>query len=143
MKTSGWKGKAASGALLLVARLKVTMVPNLQGAGLYQPMKSGITSLGWVLAVYLAYWYSRKKRWEKATPEQRRDMERAETDERNQFLWGQAAYYSWQVMLFAPAAAGVVLSMLDCIPGMLAVAVLFGVQALSYFGKLRVLNQKF
>lgn len=143
MKTSGWKGKAAYGALLLLALLKVTLVPNLQGAGLYQPMKSGITSLGWVLAVYLAYWYSRKKRWEKATPEQRRDMERAETDERNQFLWGQAAYYSWQVMLFALAAAGVVMSMLDCTPGMLAVAVLFGVQVLSYFGKLRALNQKF
>ncbi len=143
MKTSGWKGKAAYGALLLLALLKVTLVPNLQGAGLYQPMKAGITSLGWVLAVYLAYWYSRKKRWEKATPEQRRDMERAETDERNQFLWGQAAYYSWQVMLFALAAAGVVMSMLDCTPGMLAVAVLFGVQVLSYFGKLRALNRKF
>lgn len=143
MKTGGWKAKAAYGTLLLLALLKVTLVPNLQGAALYQPMKSAITSLGWVLAVYLAYWYSRKKRWEKATPEQRRDMERAETDERNQFLWGQAAYYSWQVMLFALAAAGVVMSMLDCTPGMLAVAVLFGVQVLSYFGKLRVLNRKF
>lgn len=143
MKTSGWRVKAAYGALLLLALLKVTLVPNLQGAALYQPMKSGITSLGWVLAVYLAYWYSRKKRWEKASPEQRRDMERAETDERNQFLWGQAAYYSWQVMLFALAAAGVVMSMLDCTPGMLAVAVLFGVQVLSYFGKLRALNRKF
>lgn len=143
MKTSAWRGKAAYGALLLLALLKVTLVPNLQGAGLYQPLKAGITSLGWVLAVYLAYWYSRKKRWEKATPEQRRDMERAETDERNQFLWGQAAYYSWQVMLFALAVAGVVMSMLDCTPGMLAVAVLFGVQVLSYFGKLRVLNRKF
>lgn len=143
MKTGGWKAKAAYGTLLLLALLKVTLVPNLQGAALYQPMKSAITSLGWVLAVYLAYWYSRKKRWEKATPEQRRDMERAETDERNQFLWGQAAYYSWQVMLFALAAAGVVMSMLDCTPGMLAVAALFGVQVLSYFGKLRVLNRKF
>ncbi len=143
MKTGGWKARAAYGTLLLLALLKVTLVPNLQGAALYQPMKSAITSLGWVLAVYLAYWYSRKKRWEKATPEQRRDMERAETDERNQFLWGQAAYYSWQVMLFALAAAGVVMSMLDCTPGMLAVAVLFGVQVLSYFGKLRVLNRKF
>ena len=143
MKTGGWKAKAAYGTLLLLALLKATLVPNLQGAALYQPMKSAITSLGWVLAVYLAYWYSRKKRWEKATPEQRRDMERAETDERNQFLWGQAAYYSWQVMLFALAAAGVVMSMLDCTPGMLAVAVLFGVQVLSYFGKLRVLNRKF
>ena len=35
------------------------------------------------------------------------------------------------------------MSMLDCTPGMLAVAALFGVQVLSYFGKLRVLNQKF
>lgn len=143
MKTGGWKARAAYGTLLLLALLKVTLVPNLQGAALYQPMKSAITSLGWVLAVYLAYWYSRKKRWEKATPEQRRDMERAETDERNQFLWGQAAYYSWQVMLFALAAAGVVMSSLDCTPGMLAVAALFGVQVLSYFGKLRVLNRKF
>ena len=143
MKTGGWKAKAAYGTLLLLALLKVTLVPNLQGAALYQPMKSAITSMGWVLAVYLAYWYSRKKRWEKATPEQRRDMERAETDERNQFLWGQAAYYSWQVMLFALAAAGVVMSMLDCTPGMLAVAVLFGVQVLSYLGILRVLSRRF
>ena len=51
MKTSSWKEKAAYGALLFLALLKVTLVPNLQGAALYQPMKSGITSLGWVLAV--------------------------------------------------------------------------------------------
>ena len=79
----------------------------------------------------------------KASPEERRELERAETDERNQFLWGQAAYFSWQIMLFSLAAAGVVMSVLDCMPGMLMVVVLFGVQMLSYLARLRVLNERF
>ena len=56
-----------------------------------------------MLLIYLVYWYREQKRWEKATPEERRDMERASQDERNQFLWGQAAYFSWQVTLIAIA----------------------------------------
>ena len=123
-----WKGKVAYGALMLCAFWKVTVVPNTQGSPLYQPMKAGVITMGWVLAVYLFHWYTRKKQWEKASPEERRELERAETDERNQFLWGQA---------------GVVMSVLDCVPGMLMVVVLFGVQMLSYLGRLRVLNQRF
>lgn len=138
-----WKWKVAYGALMLCAFWKVTVVPNMQGSSLYQPMKAGVMSAGWVLAVYLFYWYTRKKQWEKASPEERRELERAETDERNQFLWGQAAYFSWQIMLFSLAAAGVVMSALDCVPGMLMVVVLFGVQMLSYLARLRVLNQRF
>ena len=131
-------------ALLMVfALLKVTLVPNLQHTALYRPLKDGITTLGWVLVIYMGFWYLERRRWEKATPEERRDMERSGQDERNQFLWGQAAYFSWQIMLFSLAAAGVVMSALDCVPGMLMVVVLFGVQMLSYLARLRVLNQRF
>ena len=35
------------------------------------------------------------------------------------------------------------MSVLDCVPGMLMVAALFGVQMLSYLARLRVLNQRF
>lgn len=65
-------------ALLLVfALLKVTLVPNLQHTALYRPLKDGITALGWVLVAYMGYWYLERRRWEKASPEERRDMERS------------------------------------------------------------------
>lgn len=70
-------------------------------------------------------------------------MERSGQDERNQFLWGQAAYFSWQVTMVAIAAMAVVMSGLDCTVGILAAAVLFGVHVLSYFIQLSRLSQKF
>ena len=131
-------------ALLMVfALLKVTLVPNLQHTALYRPLKDGITTLGWVLVIYMGFWYLERRRWEKATPEERRDMERSSQDERNQFLWGQAAYFSWQVTMAAIAAMAVVMSVLDCTVGIIAAAALFGVHVLSYFIQLSRLSQKF
>lgn len=129
--------------LLVFALLKVTLVPNLQHTVLYRPLKDGITTLGWVLVIYMGFWYLERRRWEKATPEERRDMERSGQDERNRFLWGQAAYFSWQVTMAAIAAMAVVMSVLDCTAGILAAAVLFGVHVLSYFIQLSRLSQKF
>ena len=131
-------------ALLMVfALLKVTLVPNLQHTALYRPLKDGITTLGCVLVIDLGFWYLERRRWEKATPEERPDMERSGQDERNQFLWGQAAYFAWQVTMAAIAAMAVVMSVLDCTAGILAAAVLFGVHVLSYFIQLSRLSQKF
>lgn len=129
--------------LMIFALLKVTLVPNLQHTALYRPLKDGITTLGWVLVIYMGFWYLERRRWEKATPEERRDMERSGQDERNQFLWGQAAYFSWQVTMAAIAAMAVVMSVLDCTAGIIAAAVLFGVHVLSYFIQLSRLSQKF
>lgn len=129
--------------LMLFALLKVTLVPNLQHTALYRPLKDGITTLGWVLVIYMGFWYLERRRWEKATPEERRDMERSGQDERNQFLWGQAAYFSWQVTMAAIAAMAVVMSVLDCTAGIIAAAALFGVHVLSYFIQLSRLSQKF
>ena len=109
--------------LIIFALLKVTLVPNLQHTALYRPLKDGITALGWVLVAYMGFWYLERRRWEKASPEERRDMERSGQDERNQFLW--------------------VMSVLDCTAGILAAAVLFGVHVLSYFIQLSRLSQKF
>ena len=129
--------------LLVFALLKVTLVPNLQHTALYRPLKDGITDLGWVLVIYMGFWYLERRRWEKATPEERRDMERSGQDERNQFLWGQAAYFSWQITLAAITAMAVVMSVLDCMAGIIAAAALFGVHVLSYFIQLSRLSQKF
>lgn len=129
--------------LMIFALLKVTLVPNLQHTALYHPLKDGITTLGWVLVIYMGFWSLERRRWEKATPEERRDMERSGQDERNQFLWGQAAYFSWQVTMAAIAAMAVVMSVLDCTAGILAAVVLFGVHVLSYFIQLSRLSQKF
>ena len=129
--------------LMIFALLKVTLVPNLQHTALYRPLKDGITTLGWVLVIYMGFWYLERRRWEKATPEERRDMERSSQDERNQFLWGQAAYFSWQVTMAAIAAMAVVMSVLDCTAGIIAAAALFGVHVLSYFIQLSRLSQKF
>lgn len=58
--------------LNIFALLKVTLVPNLQHTALYRPLKDGITALGWVLVAYMGYWYLERRRWEKASPEERR-----------------------------------------------------------------------
>ena len=123
--------------LNIFALLKVTLVPNLQHTALYRPLKDGITALGWVLVAYMGYWYLERRRWEKASPEERRDMERSGQDERNQ------AYFSWQITLAAIAAMAVVMSVLDCTAGILAAAVLFGVHVLSYLVQLSRLSRKF
>lgn len=143
MKKVDRKYGIALALLMVFALLKVTLVPNLQHTVLYRPLKDGITTLGWVLVIYMGFWYLERRRWEKATPEERRDMERSGQDERNQFLWGQAAYFSWQVTMAAIAAMAVVMSMLDCTAGILAAAALFGVHVLSYFIQLSRLSQKF
>lgn len=143
MKKIDRKYYIAFSLLIIFAVLKVTLVPNLQSTALYRPLKAGITSCGWVLVVYMGYWYLERRRWEKASPEERQDMERSSGDERSQFLWGQAAYFSWQVTLAAIAAMAVVMSVLDCMPGMLAAAALFGVHVLSYLIQLSRLNHKF
>ena len=106
------------------------------------PLKDGITALGWVLVAYMGYWYLGEAVGEGLTGGAA-DMERSGQDERNQFLWGQAAYFSWQVTLAAIAAMAVVMSVLDCTAGILAAAVLFGVHMLSYFVQLSRLSQKF
>lgn len=143
MKKVDRKYGIALALLLVFALLKVTLVPNLQHTALYRPLKDGITTLGWVLVIYMVFWYLERRRWEKATPEERRDMERSGQDERNQFLWGRAAYFSWQVTMAAIAAMAVVMSVLDCTAGILAAAALFGVHVLSYFIQLSRLSQKF
>lgn len=143
MKKVDRKYGIALALLMVFALLKVTLVPNLQHTALYRPLKDGITTLGWVLVIYMGFWYLERRRWEKATPEERRDMERSGQDERNQFLWGQAAYFSWQVTMAAIAAMAVVMSVLDCTVGILAAAALFGVHVLSYFIQLSRLSQKF
>ena len=89
MKKIEWKYRIGLTLLILFAVLKVTLVPNLQHTVLYRPLKDGITTLGWVLVIYMGFWYLERRRWEKATPEERRDMERSGQDERNQFLWGR------------------------------------------------------
>ena len=104
--------------LLVFALLKVTLVPNLQHTALYRPLKDGITALGWVLVIYMGFWYLERRRWEKATPEERRDMA-------------------------AITAMAVVMSVLDCMAGIIAAAALFGVHVLSYFIQLSRLSQKF
>lgn len=143
MKKVDRKYGIALALLVFCALLKVTLVPNLQHTALYRPLKDGITTLGWVLVIYMGFWYLERRRWEKATPEERRDMERSGQDERNQFLWGQAAYFSWQVTMAAIAAMAVVMSVLDCTAGIIAAAALFGVHVLSYFIQLSRLSQKF
>ena len=143
MKKIEWKYRIGLTLLILFAVLKVTLVPNLQHTVLYRPLKDGIVAFGWVLVVYMGFWYLERRRWEKATPEERRDMERSGQDERNQFLWGQAAYFSWQVTMAAIAATAVVMAVLDCTAGILAAAALFGVHVLSYFIQLSRLSQKF
>lgn len=73
-----------------------------------------------------------RKRWEKAGPQERREMELNELDERNVAIREKAAAFSYEVGGYMLAGAFIVLSILDCLPGQIAVVVIFLCQMVVY-----------
>lgn len=99
-------------------------------------------SIGWVLAVYLFYWYTRKKQWERRRRRSGGSWNGRRQTSATSFCGVRRPTSPGDYALF-PGRGGGVMSVLDCVPGMLMVVALFGVQMLSYLARLRVLNQRF
>ena len=77
------------------------------------------------------------------TPEQRKEIQRAERDERNRMIWGKAAYFTWQVTLFLLLAAFVALYILECPPGAIAVLAVLLLSFVTYLAATRFYDKRY
>lgn len=122
--------------VILCIWLSSMVLPNLDlNESLYQALKRGLGGIGGAAVGLWVFYKDERKRWEKAGPQERREMEIREKDERTQMIREKAAVFSYEVTLGVLAVAFIVLSILDSVPGQIAVAVIFICQMASYTGR--------
>lgn len=135
--------RIALAVVILCIWLVNMVLPNMDlNESLYQGVKRG---LGGVCGAAIGLWVfykDERKRWEKAGPQERREMEIREKDERSQLIREKAAAFSFEVISGVLAVAFIVLSILDSVPGQIAVAVIFICQMAAYSGRAYWLNKR-
>lgn len=118
---------------ILCIWLSNMVLPNLDlNESLYQALKRGLGGIGGAAVGLWVFYKDGRKRWEKAGPRERREMELNELDERNVAIREKAAAFSYEVGGYMLAGAFIVLSILDCLPGQIAVVVIFLCQMVVY-----------
>lgn len=118
---------------ILCIWLSNMVLPNLDlNESLYQALKRGLGGIGGAAVGLWVFYKDGRKRWEKAGPQERREMELNELDERNVAIREKAAAFSYEVGGYMLAGAFIVLSILDCLPGQIAVVVIFLCQMAVY-----------
>lgn len=91
-----------------------TFVLDLPGSEMYQFSRTAARFLSYLGLSRIMVWSAEKDRWEKASPEQRRDMERENRDERLQMIREKAGYQAWKYMDWVFLAGIVVMFVLRC-----------------------------
>lgn len=91
-----------------------TFVMDFPGSEIYQLSRAVARFLAYMGLSRICAWSLAKDRWEKASPEERRDMEREDRDERIQMIQGKAAYQTWNYMDWVLLAGIVVMMVLRC-----------------------------
>lgn len=118
---------------ILCIWLSNMVLPNLDlNESLYQGLKRGLGGTFGAAVGLWVFYKDGRKRWEKAGPQERREMELNELDERNVAIREKAAAFSYEVGGYMLAGAFIVLSILDCLPGQIAVVVIFLCQMAVY-----------
>ena len=118
---------------ILCIWLSNMVLPNLDlNESLYQALKRGLGGIGGAAIGLWVFYKDGRKRWEKAGPQERREMELNELDERNVAIREKAAAFSYEAGGYVIAVAFIVLSILDCLPGQIAVVVIFLCQMAVY-----------
>ena len=84
------------------------------GSEIYQFSRTAARFLSYLGLSRIMVWSAEKDRWEKASPEQRRDMERENRDERLQMIREKAGYQAWKYMDWVFLAGIVVMFVLRC-----------------------------
>ena len=125
--------RIALAVVILCIWLSNMVLPNLDlNESLYQALKRGLGGISGAAVGLWVFYKDGRKRWEKAGPQERREMELNELDERNVAIREKAAAFSYEVGGYMLAGAFIVLSILDCLPGQIAVVVIFLCQMAVY-----------
>ena len=139
MKKKSLLPAALGVGLLCGILLSVCCLPEFANLSRYQGMQAAANGLAAGCAAGLGCWAINRSR----SPQKRREMERANRDERSRMIWNRAAYIAWMTTLAACVVAELVLTVLECTPGMVAVALLFLIQVAVYLAAVYVLNRKY
>ena len=139
MKKKSLLPAALGVGLLCGILLSVCCLPEFANLSRYQGMQAAANGLAIGCAAGLGCWAINRSR----SPQKRREMERADRDERSRMIWDRAAYTAWMITLAAYVVAELALTVLACTPGMVAVGLLFLIHAAVYLAAVYVLNRKY
>ena len=129
----------ACGILLACGLLvQIAVLPGMADAPYYRALRIVLSAVTAGSAAGLMSWGIQRR-----DPEKRRQTERAERDERNRMIWGQAAYFTWQATLFFLLAAYLVLSILACTPGVIAVLAVLILSFVTYLAAVGFLKKRY
>lgn len=139
MKKKSLLPAALGVGLLCGILLSVCCLPEFANLSRYQGMQAAANGLAIGCAAGLGCWAINRSR----SPQKRREMERADRDERSRMIWDRAAYTAWMITLAAYVVAELALTVLACTPGMVAVGLLFLIHVAVYLAAVYVLNRKY
>ena len=139
MKKKSLLPAALGVGLLCGILLSACCLPEFANLSRYQGMQAAANGLAIGCAAGLGCWAINRSR----SPQKRREMERADRDERSRMIWDRAAYTAWMITLAAYVVAELALTALECMPGMIAVGLLFWIHVAAYLAAVYVLNRKY
>lgn len=138
MKRRNWFPWTCGFLLLFGLPLQMVVLPGLVDAPYYRALRIVLNAVTAGSAAGLVNWGIQRR-----NPEKKRQAERAERDERNQMIWGRAAYFTLQATLFLLLAAYVVLDILECTPGVAAVLTVLFLSLITYLAAVRFLEKRY
>lgn len=138
MKRRNWFPWTCGVLLLIGLPLQIAVLPGLVDAPYYRALRIVLNAVTAGSAAGLVGWAIQRR-----DPEKKRQAERAERDERNQMIWGKAAYFTWQATLFFLLAAYIVMDILACTPGMIAVLAVLLLSFITYLAATRFYEKRY
>ena len=138
MKRRNWFPWTCGVLLLVGLPLQMAVLPGLVDAPYYRALRiilNGVTAGSFA---GLVNWGIQRR-----NPEKKRQTERAERDERNRMIWGKAAYFTWQATLFFLLAAFLVMDILECMPGLIAVLAVLLLSFVTYLAATRFYEKRY
>lgn len=138
MKRRNWFPRNCGVLLLVGLPLQMAVLPGLADAPYYRALRILLNGVTAGSIAGLASWGLQRR-----NPEKRRQTERAERDERNRMIWGKAAYFTWQATLFFLLGAFLVLDILACTPGMIAVLAVLLLSFITYLAATRFYEKRY
>ena len=138
MKRRNWFPWTCGVLLLIGLPLQIAVLPGLVDAPYYRARRIVLNAVTAGSAAGLVGWAIQRR-----DPEKKRQAERAERDERNQMIWGKAAYFTWQATLFFLLAAYIVMDILACTPGMIVVLAVLLLSFITYLAATRFYEKRY
>ena len=138
MKRRNWFPWTCGVLLACGLLVQIAVLPGLVDASYHRALRIVLSAVTAGSFAGLMSWAIQRR-----NPEKKRQTERAGQDERNQVIWGKAAYFTWQATLFFLLVAYIVLNILECTPGAAAVLTVLFLHLVTYLAAVRFLEKRY